>query len=99
MSRPTRLEDGELARRLSALPEWRRDGGEIVREYKFESYAHGALFAAGVALLADRMDHHPDLLLAYRRVEIRLSTHDAGGITELDLTLAERMETLFTTGS
>ena len=90
-----RLSDAELAAGLVALPEWSQDGGQIVRVYGFETYAHGALFVAAVASIADRMDHHPDLTLTYRRVEMRTSTHDADGITALDLELARRAEFLF----
>lgn len=95
MARPPRLTDAELASPLAALSGWRREGDQIVRTYEFETYAHGALFVAAVAGIADRMDHHPDLILTYRRVEMRTSTHDAGGLTALDLALAEKAEFVF----
>ncbi len=95
MARPVRLDEAVLAQSLASLPNWSREGGEIVRRYAFDTYAHGALFSAGVALLADRLDHHPDLLLTYRKVEVRLSTHDAGGLTALDFALARQIETFF----
>ena len=89
----TRLTDAEIA---AGLPEgWTHEGDEIVRTYAFDAYAHGALFTAAVALLADRADHHPDLLLTYRKVTVHLSTHDAGGLTSLDLGLAREIENVF----
>lgn len=96
MPRPARLDDAAVAEALALLPDWIREEGEIVRTYAFDAYAHGALFAAGVALLADRADHHPDLRLTYRKVEVRSSTHDAGGLTTLDFDLAGQIEKLFT---
>ena len=100
MARPPKLDEAAIAEALAALPSWTLEsasgeGGELVRRYEFGAYAHGALFASGVALLSDRLDHHPDLLLTYRKVEIRLSTHDAGGLTVLDFNLAAQIEKLF----
>ncbi len=78
------------------LPEgWTRRDAEIVRDYAFATYARGVLFATAVALLAEEADHHPDMLLTYRRVEVRLSSHDAGGITARDLALARRIDGVF----
>ena len=87
------LSEDEIA---AGLPGgWSREGDEIVRAFEFESYARGALFTAAVALLAEEADHHPDLLLTYRRVEVRLSSHDAGGVTDRDLRLARKISELF----
>lgn len=88
MTRPTKLEPNEIEKRLEALPDWRREGDAIVREFKFPDFVSAFGFMTKVALLAEKLDHHPDFQNVYSRVRIALSTHDAGGITELDFRLA-----------
>jgi 4a-hydroxytetrahydrobiopterin dehydratase len=80
----------------SRLPEeWERDGDEIVRTFDFDSYLAGVGFASGVAGLAEEAWHHPEMTITWGSVEVRLTTHDAGGITEADLDLAERMTNVY----
>lgn len=80
----------------SRLPEgWERDGDEIVRTFEFDSYLAGVGFASGVAGLAEEAWHHPEMTITWGSVEVRLTTHDAGGITEADLDLAERMTNVY----
>lgn len=77
------------------LPEnWHREGDEIVRTFEFDSYLEGVGFAAGAGGLAEEAFHHPELTINWREVEVRLTTHDAGGITEKDLDLAARFDEL-----
>lgn len=77
------------------LPDgWEREGDEIVRTFEFESYLEGVGFAAGAGGLAEEAFHHPEMTINWREVEIRLTTHDAGGITEKDLDLAARFDEL-----
>lgn len=77
------------------LPEgWKVEGGKVCREFTFGSYAMGAMFANAVALLAEQMDHHPDILLSYRRVAISVNTHDLGGISTWDAELARRINVI-----
>lgn len=79
----------------SQLPaNWELDGDEIGRTFEFDSYLAGIGFAAAVGGLAEEAFHHPDIHIGWREVEIRLTTHDAGGITEKDITLAERITSL-----
>ena len=66
----------------------------IIKIFTFTNFVQAFGFMAQVALLAEKMDHHPDWSNAYNRVEITLSTHDAGGITDLDLELARKIETI-----
>ncbi len=87
-SRPVRLDDAEIAKRLATLPGWRRDGATIRREYRFRDFTEAFGFMTRVALLAERAGHHPDWRNVWNRVEIALSTHDAGGLTERDFALA-----------
>jgi 4a-hydroxytetrahydrobiopterin dehydratase len=86
------LSDEEIERQL---PDgWERDGDEIVRTFEFESYLEGVGFAAGAGGLAEEAFHHPELTIGWREVEIRLTTHDAGGITGKDTDLAARFNEL-----
>ncbi|PSP33766.1 4a-hydroxytetrahydrobiopterin dehydratase [Halobacteriales archaeon QH_10_67_22] len=86
------LSDDEIA---AQLPDgWDRDGDEIVRTYEFETYLGGVGFAAGAGGLAQEAFHHPEMTIGWREVEVRLTTHDAGGVTEKDIELAERFEEL-----
>ncbi|MCY4731235.1 4a-hydroxytetrahydrobiopterin dehydratase [Natronomonas gomsonensis] len=86
------LSDEEIERRL---PEgWERDGDEIVRTFEFDSYLEGVGFAAGAGGLAEEAFHHPKMTVEWREVEVRLTTHDAGGITENDTDLAARFNEL-----
>jgi 4a-hydroxytetrahydrobiopterin dehydratase len=82
------LSDAELAH---LPPEWilAADRKSIRNSYKFKNFNEAFAFMTRVALLAERMDHHPDWSNSYNRVEISLSTHDAGGVTEQDIKLAQ----------
>jgi 4a-hydroxytetrahydrobiopterin dehydratase len=86
------LSDEEVAARLPA--NWSRDGDEIHRTFEFDSYLEGVGFAAGAGGLAEEAFHHPTLTVEWREVEVRLTTHDAGGITEKDIDLADRLNEL-----
>ena len=92
MPRPAKLPDLDIQRALGALPGWSRRGDALVKTFTFERFADGIAFVTKVAPVADEMDHHPDIDIRYTKVLISLSTHSAGGITRLDLDLAERIE-------
>ena len=87
-----KLSDLEIQRALGGLPGWTRRGETLTKTYTFDRFADGIAFVGRVAVDADAMDHHPDIDIRYTKVTIVLSTHDAGGITQSDLTLAERIE-------
>jgi len=89
---PDLLSDEEIQERLPE--DWERDGDEIVRIFEFDSYLEGVGFAAGAGGLAEEAFHHPDMRIGWREVEVRLTTHDAGGITENDTDLAARFNEL-----
>lgn len=77
------------------LPDgWEREGDEIARTFEFDSYLEGVGFAAGAGGLAQEAFHHPSMTVDWREVEVRLTTHDEGGITEKDIDLAERLNDL-----
>jgi len=84
------LTDEEI---VAQLPDdWERDGDEIVRTYDFDAYIDGVGFAAAAGGLAQEAFHHPEITIGWREVEVRLTTHDAGGITENDTDLAARFD-------
>jgi 4a-hydroxytetrahydrobiopterin dehydratase len=74
---------------------WDRDGDEIARTYEFDAYLDGVGFAAAAGGLAQEAFHHPELRIGWREVEVRLTTHDAGGITENDIDLAGRLDEIY----
>lgn len=89
-----RLETQQILSALQALPGWTYEDGALRRRYQFPSFTHAMAFLAGAATVIEKMNHHPDWSNVYNRVEVRLSTHDAGGVTQLDLDLAAHMESL-----
>jgi len=91
-----KLEGAARKAALSGLPEWRETEGRdaITRKFVFKDFSQAFGFMTRVALLAEKMDHHPEWFNVYRTVEVTLSTHDAGGLTEKDIALATAMDTL-----
>ena len=90
MPRPPRLDDDAIARFLRAHAEWERTpSSAIARSYKFADFASALSFVVRVGLGAERRDHHPDIELGWGKARVVWTTHDAGGITALDLELAE----------
>ena len=89
-----KLDDEELAKRLTQLPGWALQGGKLHREYKFGDFVEAFGFMAGAALVAERMNHHPEWFNVWNTVRVDLTTHDAGGITARDFELAAAMEHL-----
>jgi 4a-hydroxytetrahydrobiopterin dehydratase len=84
----------EIEARLGALPGWSVEAGKLHRAYKFADFVAAFGFMARAALIAEKMDHHPEWSNVWNRVVVDLTTHDAGGITEKDLALAAAMERL-----
>ena len=71
---------------------WKRDGDSLVAEVKATTFLDGIGYVTKVAEVAEEMDHHPDIDIRWRTFTFRLSTHSEGGITDLDTTLAERID-------
>jgi 4a-hydroxytetrahydrobiopterin dehydratase len=84
------------AEALKTLAGWSEVSGRdaISRQFKFQDFNAAFGFMTRVALVAEKLDHHPEWFNVYRTVEVTLSTHDAGGVTERDITLAEAMDRL-----
>jgi 4a-hydroxytetrahydrobiopterin dehydratase len=94
MSKRSLLSESELKRALEGLPGWEVTGGKLHREYKFADFVHAFGFMAAAAVTIEAMNHHPDWRNVWNRVAIDLWTHDAGGITALDIELAGKLEAL-----
>ena len=79
---------------LAKLPEWKmvEDRDAIIRQFKFPNFNAAFAFMTKVAMLAEKIDHHPEWSNVYNRVEVILTTHDAKGITALDVKMAEFMD-------
>lgn len=88
----TKSTEAEIAAAMPGVPGWTRDGDGLVRQYKFADFTHAFGFMARVALLAEKADHHPEWSNVYNRVDIRLTTHDAGGISARDFALAKAID-------
>ena len=87
------LSDDEVSERIPS--EWERDGDEIVRVYEFDDYLEGVAFASEVGEVAEEEFHHPEMTIRYDEVEVRLTSHEEGGITEKDVDMAERFDDLY----
>lgn len=82
---------------LRERPEWALtdDGLAIERRFVFRNFSEAFAFMTRVAMAAEKMSHHPEWSNVYKTVDVRLTTHDAGGLTELDFVLARRIDTIF----
>lgn len=91
---PEKLDSKAIEEALSELDGWSLDGDgkAISRKFVFKNFNEAFGFMARVAMAAEKLDHHPEWSNVYKTVDIRLSTHDAGGLTELDVKLARRID-------
>ncbi len=89
-----RLTDAERDNLLADLPRWRlgEDRASIHRQFRFTDFSQAFAFMTRVALLAEQQDHHPEWSNVYNRVDITLTTHDAGGLSQRDGTLAHAID-------
>ncbi len=94
MAAPTRLTDAEIASELTRLPGWTRVGDKLHRTFELADFVAAFGFMTSAALVAERMNHHPEWFNVYRTVRVDLTTHDAGGISALDVALARAMNAL-----
>src|SRR6185437_15042498 len=95
MAQPKKLDRSEIETGLKNLPGWKLNSqGRLERELKFKTFPEAFSFMTRVSFDAEQLNHHPDWSNSYNRVRIELSTHDAGGITELDLELARRISAI-----
>jgi 4a-hydroxytetrahydrobiopterin dehydratase len=84
----------DIQKRLAVLPSWEYRDNALQRELRFPTFAEAFAFMTRVAFVAERRNHHPDWSNVYDRVTIRLTTHDAGGVTEQDFEMAAEISTI-----
>lgn len=91
-----RLTDAEREEMLAELPQWtlREDGLAISRSFRFADFSEAFAFMTRVALLAEKQDHHPEWFNVWNRVDITLTTHDAGGLSARDAKMAKAIDAL-----
>ncbi len=87
-----KLNLAQIKAALLGVPDWRRRSQTISREFVFKDFVKAMAFVNQVARLAERACHHPDIDIRWNRVTLRLSTHDAGGLTEKDFDLARKCD-------
>ena len=90
----TRLTDTEIASQMAETPGWAMTKGKLARSCRFADFSEAFAFMTRVALAAESQDHHPEWSNVWNRVDIALTTHDAGGITERDFRLAQSINAL-----
>ncbi len=89
-----KLSDADIEQRLSLAKGWERHGDMLVRTWQFSSSRRALDFVNAVAGVAEKYDHHPDIVLSYRNVRLELSTHDQGGLTDRDFEFAGEVNAL-----
>ena len=94
MARPSKLDDATTAAWLAANPRWTREGDAIVRSFALADFGAALGFAVRLGLVAEKKDHHPEILVAWGKARVLWTTHDAGGLTQLDLDLAKATDAL-----
>jgi 4a-hydroxytetrahydrobiopterin dehydratase len=91
----TAMHDTEIDSALTGMSGWEREGDALVRTYKFETYLAGVAFASAAGVICEGLDHHPDMLIGWKKVTLRFTTHDAGNkISEKDITAAKAVDAL-----
>lgn len=91
-----KLTHDEITAKIKTLAGWQFKDNAISKKFQFKSFMDGIHFIGKVAAMAEKADHHPDILVNYKRITFTCSTHDAGGVTEKDFALATEIERAFT---
>ena len=92
--RPLPLAPDDIQEKLVDVPLWDTVDGLLVRNFSFGSFSAAMKFMADMAIVSERLDHHPTWTNTYQSVQVRLSTHDVGGLTELDFQWAAAADQL-----
>jgi 4a-hydroxytetrahydrobiopterin dehydratase len=87
-----KLSESDLQAALASLSGWEVVNGKLHRDYKFSDFIHAFGFMATAALAIEKMNHHPEWCNVYNRVSVDLTTHDSGGITSKDISLAKLLD-------
>lgn len=96
MTRPPKMTDAEIQASLADFSGWQVRNNALVKTFSFDDFAGAMAFVNRLAQAAEATDHHPDIDIRYSRVTVRLSTHDAGGITSLDFAGARHADEAMT---
>ncbi len=88
----TRLTPEQVEEKLAGLPGWKREDDFISKAFKFRRFMDGIAFVEKVALVAEKLGHHPDIHVVWTTVTLKIQTHDEGGLTRLDFRLAAEIE-------
>jgi 4a-hydroxytetrahydrobiopterin dehydratase len=89
-----KLNESQIAQMLSEVPEWQRDGDTIRRTFTLTSFTAALAFVSTIGHFAEAVDHHPDILVQWKKVTLILSTHSVGGLTEIDFAFARIVDAL-----
>jgi 4a-hydroxytetrahydrobiopterin dehydratase len=87
-----KLDESQIQASLSSIPKWKLEKGELVQNATFDDFKQAMTFVNQVAELAESAGHHPDIDIRYNKVRLALVTHDAGGITQKDISLAQDID-------
>ena len=87
-----KMSEAQVQGTLKEIPDWSEVNGELQRTFQFANFVESMAFVNQVAQAAEADQHHPDILVRYNKVTLTLSTHDAGGITRKDFTLAKKCD-------
>ncbi len=91
----TALTEAEIIERLAGLNRWERDGNLVIKTFQFDSYLAGVAFAASVGVIAEGLNHHPDMTIGWRKVTVSFTTHDVGNkLTAKDFAAAAAIDAL-----
>lgn len=90
--RPAKLGEAEVEYAFANLKGWTRSGNAITKTFAFDKFLAGIAWVDKIALIAEKLDHHPDVDIRYTKVTVTLATHSAGGLTKLDFDLAHAMD-------
>ena len=93
--KPYLLESGELKELTAKIPGWEINSEYIKREFNFSNFVEAFAFMTKIALICEKYNHHPNWENIYSKVIIQLSTHDLGGVTNLDQTIASEINVIF----
>jgi 4a-hydroxytetrahydrobiopterin dehydratase len=89
-----KLSPVEIDEKLSGLSDWTAAGDSIKRRFEFKNFAESLEFVNKVGALAEEADHHPDITFGWGYVEIEITTHDRGGVTDVDIALAAKIDAI-----
>jgi len=89
-----KLTSAQIKTSLASVPDWKKKGDAITRTYQFKDFPAAIKFVNALAKLAEKANHHPDIDIRWNKVKLALSTHDAGGLTKKDFSLAKQFDRL-----